>query len=354
MPAAADIVLGQIVNSRGDWSDNCRDFSAGARVYLDGLNARGGINGERVVLAEREEGASASDTVQIARTLVEQQRAVALFGLCGGMAARDVAASPWFRSAGVAMLAPQSGALALRGAQAGEVYHIRASDADEADKLATTLLGFGLRRVALIYGADEPGRAGKMAFERALSLRGVQPLLSVALAGDGSDAAALAQRIGGQAVQAVMLTASTLASAAMVAELRRVLPGVMIFATSGINHATLADYLGSREAAQGVVIATLMPSPYFAVTPIAREHIRQMRQFRDEPPSHATLEGYVAARLAVEAIRRGGRRPDSMVRVLAGLGAVDVGGYQVDIGRGKPGSAFVDVAVVSKGGQLLN
>lgn len=350
LPVRADIVLGQIVNRHGEWADSCRDFSAGARVYLDGINARGGVNGERVTLAEREEGASATETVQIARVLVEQQRAVALFGLCGGAGASEIGANPWFRTAGVAMLAPQSGALNLRGNGAGEVYHVRASDADEADKLSATLLGFGLNRVAVVHSGDANGQAGRMALERALAARGVRPVVTLGLAGD---ATRLVGQIGARSVQAVMLAASTLSSAMLVAELRRNLPGVMVFATSGVNHATLADYLGSREAAQGVVIATLMPSPYFAVTPIAREHIRQMRQFRDEPPSHATLEGYIAAKVAVEAIRRGGRRPDSMARALAGMGRLDVGGYEVDIGRGRSGS-FVDVAVVSKSGQLLN
>ncbi|MBV1774370.1 ABC transporter substrate-binding protein [Burkholderiaceae bacterium DAT-1] len=353
---AKEIVLGQIVNLRGDVADSCRDFNAGAQTYLDMINAKGGIAGDRVVLRSRQESADGSDALSLSRELVEREGAVALFGFCGGSAAKRVVSSAWFSSADVPMLAPFSGSDALRGSKVGPVFHVRAGNSEEAVKLVKTLKGFGLSRVALVASRDEEGRDGGAAYINALSQFGVKPAVQLNLQPNGDNVASIVKQIEASGTQAVLVAASTVATASLVGELKVKRPGTMIFAFSEVNHITLGDYLGSSAAAQGVMIATLMPSPYFAVTPIAREHIKAMRQFRDEPPSQATLEGYVAARVAVEAIRRAPRKnaASDVLQALSHLGTLDLGGYKLNVSRGQSGSNFVDVAVVANNGKLLN
>jgi hypothetical protein len=80
--------------------------------------------------------------------------------------------------------------------------------------------------------------------------------------------------------------------------------GIALGALSVVNHTALIEIAGP-QAARGVVITQVVPSPQKEAVPIVREHVRAMRKFRDEPPSHLTLEGFIAAKTMVEALRRG-------------------------------------------------
>lgn len=357
LPAVGqDIVLGQIVNKSGDQSDSCDDFLAGAQTYLTGMSSRGGLNGDKVVVVQKSEGATPAETIQIAKNLVDKDKAVALFGFCGGNAARVIVESGWFRQGGIAMMAPVSGAQALRGNSVGEVYHVRAGTTDEARKIATNLVGFGMQKVAILSTREEFGTVGRVALEEAVRGAGLSLVANIVAQSDTAGMAQAAKQLAASPAQAVLLSMSTLPAAMFIGEVRKEQQGKMIFALSDVNHVTLGDFIGSRDAAQGVVIAALTPSPYFAVSPIAREHIKAMQQFRSEPPTHATLEGYMAAKLMFEALKKAGRAPtpQAVAKALAQVGTVDLGGHVITLARGKSGSSFVEMTVVAKNGSLLN
>jgi len=349
------IVLGQILNSHGEQVEACRDFVAGAQTYFDAVNGKGGVNGEKITLLSREEPASAAEAVTAAKSLIENDKAVALFGFCGGAAARQVVESAWFKLGNVAMLAPFSGSEALRGKNVGEVYHVRASSADEARKLVATLAGLGIQRVAIVSTRDESGIAERAAIESVLKETRIPIVAGATISAQADDIAQAVKLVGNSTAQAVLVATSTLPAALFIGELRRDNAGIMVMALSDVNHITLADFTGLHNA-QGVVIATLTPSPYFAIAGIAREHVTVMKKYREEPPSHATMEGYIAARIMVEALRKAGRNLTSatVTHALSQLGTVDLGGYVINVAKGKSGSNYVDMAVVSKTGSLLN
>lgn len=353
---AQDIVVGQIINPRGEQAETCRDFSAGAQIYFDRVNADGGIGGSRISLLRRDEPESAKETLALAQALVNTDRAVALFGFCGGMAARVVSDSPWFKQNPVAMLAPLSGAEALRGPNAGEVYHVRASSNDEARKLAATLAGLGVQKVAIISTRDEAGSAGRIAIEQALKTVGLPSVVNLYISAQADEVNRVVKQVADSPAQAVIMSTSSLPAAMFVVELRKVRVGMMIMALSEVNHNTLTDFSGAKDGAQGVAIATLVPSPYFPVAAIAREHVKAMQKLREEPASHATLEGYIAAKVMVEALRRAGKAatPATVARALAQIGTLDLGGHLLNIVRGKSPTSYVDVAIIAKNGSLLN
>ena len=93
-----DIVIGQIINFSGDQADTCRDYLTGAQVLFDAVNIKGGIHGRRISLSQRFEGNSPAANQKLAEDLVNREGAIALFGLCGGPAARQLVESGWIKS----------------------------------------------------------------------------------------------------------------------------------------------------------------------------------------------------------------------------------------------------------------
>ena len=73
--------------------------------------------------------------------------------------------------------------------------------------------------------------------------------------------------------------------------------------------------------------------------------------------SFTSLEGYIAAKVIVEGLRKAGRNVtrESLVDAMASLGALDLGGFKVAYSpTNRSGSTFVDLTIVSKGGKFRN
>ena len=110
------------------------------------------------------------------------------------------------------------------------------------------------------------------------------------------------------------------------------------------------------QLAHGVMIMQVVPNPAVVDTAVMREHQLAMRKFRDEPPSHLTLEGFLAAKALAEEIRRAGAAPsrEAITAALRRNGRVDVGGITVDFTpSGRLRSPYVDIAMIRRDGSLL-
>ncbi len=74
--------------------------------------------------------------------------------------------------------------------------------------------------------------------------------------------------------------------------------------------------------------------------------------------SYASLEGFIAAKLMVEAMRRAGRDVTraSLQTALNSMSRVDLGGLAVDYSKNGTGagSDFVDVTMISKNGKIIH
>lgn len=350
-----DIVIGQIINFSSDQADTCRDYLAGAQVLFDAINIKGGIHGRKISLAQRFEGATPSANQKLAEDLTGREGAIALFGLCGGPAARHLVESGWIKSAGIPLVGAVTGAESLRKAgPSRNVFMVRASFQDEARKLVKTLSGMGVQRVAVITSKDEYGQQAGQPLLGQLTGSGMQLVASLNVNNQADELVRAARHIANQGAQAVLVATPTISAATFVAEIKHLRPGTMVYAMSEVNHNTLIEYLGSPSAAQGIVISALTPSPYYTITPIAREHAKLMKQFRDEPPSHASLEGFIAAQILVRALKAGATTPETLSRNLMQLSNIDLGGYKINLVNNSPASTYVDVVVVSGNGQLLN
>ena len=73
-------------------------------------------------------------------------------------------------------------------------------------------------------------------------------------------------------------------------------------------------------------------------------------------PSHLALEGYINARVFVEALRRAGRNPtrNTFIDSLWNLKRYDLGGFEVNFSdSAKNASRFVELTMVSRDGRFI-
>jgi ABC-type branched-subunit amino acid transport system substrate-binding protein len=352
--AAADIVVGQVVDYASLDHDMSRDFVAGAKVYFDHVNTQGGINGRRIVHLVRDSDGDPRKSLALARELIAKDRADVLFGFVGEDLVSATLKSAEFKASRIALLAPVSGA--ATAGPADRVFYTRASYAVEARKAVEQFRAHGLERFALLYVDTDYGRAVRQAIHDELRASRLALSMERPLRPDGQGAAAEAKALGQLKPQVVIVVADALALAEVIKTYRPLDPGSLVVGLSMVNHETLLQISGPALA-HGTLLTQVVPDPRKTNSTVLREHIELMKRYRDEPPSHLTLEGFIAAKVLVQAIRSAGRDLSAagIAAALRGMPRVDLDeNYVAWLAADKRDANFVDVTFLRGNGTLLH
>jgi len=300
---ARDIVIGQVVEYNGELGEAARDYVAGAKIYFDTVNSHGGLNGMHI----RHEvlDAKANDVRERTRELVEDRKVDVLFGYLGDPAIAAASQEPALQGR-IAMVAPLAGG-APPASIAGNVFFVRPTYDAEMKQIETHFRALQVTRFAVLRDDQ------------------LDDLVAV----------------GKQNAQALIVLAGTVRTAEFVKRYRPRDPGVMIVALSTVNHRTMFELLGPRLV-HGVMVTQVVPNPGLPESTIQKEHL--------------TLEGFMAAKVLVEGLKRAGNAPsrESILTAMQRMGRLDLGGFTVDLSRnGRDHGAFVDIAMIRRDGGLL-
>lgn len=358
IPSAAiarDIVIAQSIDISGPLGYIGQDYLAGARVYFDHVNANGGINGRKISHLVMDNAGSPEKSARInAQFLASGQKIDAFFGYFGEGSLESLLGSHAFRASGIPLLAP------LSGGEAGEndknVFFIRPGFDGEAVKLAGPMLSAGLTRVAVAYTASNDGKSALKAVEAMLAARNMKLAGRYPVTADGGGLDAAINSAFAARPQAIILALDTLPAAQFVKTYRRLDAGAFMLGLSRIDHRTLYDIAG-KDLAAGVMIAQVVPHPGDWKVPVVMEHRKIMEIYRDEAPSHLTLEGFIAAKMLVSALKKLDKEftPMQLGEALRAARSMDIGGYYLDFSPTRNrGSSYVDINAISRNGKLLN
>jgi ABC-type branched-subunit amino acid transport system substrate-binding protein len=142
----------------------------------------------------------------------------------------------------------------------------------------------------------------------------------------------------------------------MIKEMRSRGETAQLYALSYADSKLVTDVAGT-QLAHGVVISQVMPNLNTKTMPLIKEFRENFAKYGNSKnePNPVTLEGYVSARLIVEAIRRSkDASPEGVRRGLEQLRGYDLGGYIVDFSPAKhQGSSFVDLSLIGGTGKLV-
>jgi branched-chain amino acid transport system substrate-binding protein len=357
--AATEIVIGQVVPLTGVIAGTGDEYSSGAAAYFASVNAKGGVYGRKIRVVQKDDAYKPEATVAHTKEILEKDSPVALFGYVGTANILALNKNNVLGDNKIALLAPYTGAEDLRNPVNPYLFHIRASYTDETAKMVEHLHTLGLRKFAVFYQNDGFGKSGLAGAEAALTKLNLKAVVTGnydRTKPEEIDAAATA--IGAANPDAVIMVAVNKASSALIKKLRASGNKARLFSISVVNFKELLKNTGD-DLARGVGISQVMPFPYNMSSPVAvvREFHGAMKQYAPTKTiSYASMEGFIAAKVLVEAVKRARADPsrEKVLAQLAELRDYDAGGFKVNFGgENRVGSRFVEVTVISRDGRLL-
>lgn len=350
---AEPIRLGQSIALSGPLSELGIALHQGAQACFASVNARGGINGRPIELVALDDGYEVKRAVENFKTLFADPSLFALFG-CFGTPIIE-ALLPLIRGTDTPSFSAYTGALAARPGDMRNVFNVRASYPEEAQRLVQHLSTIGLKRVAVAHQNNAFGREVNQAAEAAMRRFGLTSVAVATIDNDGSGADAAAEQIDAARPDAVLLGLAGKPTVMFVKAIRAKQRGLPLYAPSVLGSAATLKAMG--DDAHGIAVSQVVPMPTLAAVPVVREFQTAWRAIGSSiEPSHLTLEGYINARVMVEALKRAGSplKRSSFIDAAWGLRRLDLGGFEV--GFDKPGgnaSHFVELTLVNRGGKFI-
>ena len=345
----AKILLGQSAAMSGPAAQLGIQFHAGAKVLFDRVNAAGGINGKAIELKTLDDGYEPDRCAANTKKLIEED-VFSLFGYIG--TPTSVVALPLATNAKIPFIAPFTGAQALREPFNRYAFHVRASYYDETARIVNQLYAVGMKNIAVFYQNDAYGQAGLAGVNRALAAVNSKPVALATVERNSVDVAAAVRTIVAAKPEAVVQISAYKSCAAYIREARKAGSGAQFFNVSFVGTAALANELGAD--ARGVVVSQVMPFPFAAVTPLSAEFIKAATASKVDL-NYSSMEGYVAAKVFVEALRRAGNNPsrEALITGMESLRELNLGGFFVDFSPTKhAGSSYVDLTILTSDGRV--
>lgn len=349
------ILLGQSAAFSGPAAQLGLQLNSGAKTYFDQVNAAGGVYGRKIEIIQKDDKYEADQAAANTRILIENDGVFALFGYVG--TATSNAALPIFTQAKVPFFAPYTGAQSLREPLNRQIFNIRASYNDETEYLVDRLANLGTKNIAIFYQNDAYGKAGLAGVELAMKKRNLRIAEMATVERNSTDVSAAVAKLLPKRPDAIIQISTYAASSALVKEMHKAAYTGMFYNVSFVGSQALADTLDKDGV--GVVISQVVPFPWSPSIPVVAEYTKSMEKAGNKNLNFSSLEGYLAAKIFVEGLKRAGSglTREKLVSALESINrsSYDAGGFDVSFSPSNHnGSKYVDMTVISKDKKFRN
>src|SRR5438105_2530427 len=346
------IVIGQSAPLSGSNHELGEEIRNGALAYFKKVNDAGGVHGRKLELLTLDDGNDVKRAGENTQALVEKRGVFALFGYASATLSRP--ALPFVEQHKVPFVHPFTGADPMRLFNR-QVYNVRASYADELEKIVAHFAPLGVKRFAIVYYDDVVGRENFAAVDRALKKRSFEAVSAAAFKDRAKpDIESGVKQVMAGAPDVVIFTTLYKATADFIKLAYKQDFHAQMASNSFPGASPLAKELGAQGS--GVVLATVVPPVSHAALPIVAEYRAAFEKYSGKKDySFTSLESYIGAKVLAEGLRRAGRNltRESFMHALDGLSNYDAGGYFVSFSADNHnGSSFVELTVIGKDGKF--
>ena len=351
--AAREITVAQVVALSGPQAAVGKNLSFGIKLYLDDANARGGVNGNTLRLVVKDDGYKVPDTVKLVTESAAADKPIALISPLG--TANIEALRDLISAEKLPIIGARSGASSI--ANHPYIFRVKATFKDETAKIIEQFTSIGFNNFGVVYQDDGLGKDGLQGVVAALEALKLKPMATSAYERNTVKVEKAVADMLKANPQAIVLAGVVGPTAAFVKQYREGGGKAQLVSISTIDLDLVIKQAGVA-AARGFSVAQVMPNPEKSYLPVARE-MRDLAKKAGAPAeavNPTSLEGYLAAKVFVEALRRAGRDAtrEGLIRALETMDDYDAGGFRISFGPGRhDGTRYVELGVVDGRGKLM-
>ncbi len=345
------ILIGQTADFTGPAGDQVKEMTQGAKLYIDAVNHAGGVHGRKIELISEDDGFDAAASKKNAHTLLADKQVFALFLPRGTPNTEAVLTEA--RTVGAPVVAPSTGASMFFDQPDPLLFVVRAKYQTEIAELVQHFDTQGLRRIALVNVNDTFGKDTEIGFNNATRKLSVDAHHIFTVDRLKPDIAKATAELRQFAPQAVILACASTTARAMIEALNK--QGALTQMAVLSNNAGSAFTQSLGAMGRGVVVSQVMPSPVRSTSRLGRD-LTASAKAAGVAPSYAMMEGYAAARVLVEGLKRAGKTPTraSFIAGLESAGPIDLGGPEVRYSRNsRQSSTYVELTVIGPNGTFV-
>jgi ABC-type branched-subunit amino acid transport system substrate-binding protein len=321
-----------------------RQMKLGIDTAFNRINDAGGVDGRTLRLIAADDGYEPTRTLDAMKQLYEKDQVFAYIGNVGTPTA--AVAVPYALELRTLFFGAFTGANILRNDPPDRyVFNYRASYAEETDAVVRYLLKIRHlqpKQIAVFAQQDAYGDAGFAGVAKAFRSLGLNDAAILRLNYKRNtidvDEAVNLLRVQKPAIKAVVMVATYRAAAKFIEKTRDLYPGMIYTNVSFVGSTELADelmLLGPRFAS-GVIVTQVVPAVGAYSSAVLEYKNALAKYFPGEAPDYVSFEGYVAANILIEGIKRAGPQLDTekLIDTLENMRNLDLGlGTPLSFGR---------------------
>jgi len=364
--SGADWVIGNVSPTTGPLAASGNDLRAGAQLAFNTINNKGGVSGRKLRFVAEDNADQSALSVSKARELIAKEHPIAFLATGDSVGSEALVREKVFAQAGIPLVGAKTGALAAAQSGQSEIFLTRATYADELAAILKHCSVSGMKKIAFIYQNDSFGKDVLAAAQKLAGPAGVEIVVTASYEPAAESVIQPVQTDKAvKAVlavphQAVIFAATTPATADFVQVYNPARGAFGVRFALSSSEAPLVVQRAGIAPSRGLVIAQVVPSVRNESKPIIRKLIADLRaggaEIEDVNPSPSFVEGYIAAQVLIEGLRRAGPAADAakLTQALQGLRNFDLGGYAISFdSSSRSGSNFVELAVISSTGEAI-
>ncbi|MDQ3058208.1 MAG: ABC transporter substrate-binding protein [Pseudomonadota bacterium] len=347
----AQILIGQTAGFTGPVSAGVKETLEGAKLYLDAVNAKGGVGGQAIELISLDDKFDPKLAAENARQLMEEKGVSAMFLTRG--TPHTEAIIPLLDKHGVALVGPSTGAMVMHQPVKQHVFNVRATYQREAEKAVTHLSSMGVKRIGIVYSDDSFGIDAMSGAQKGLAAASLKPVVLEKFDRAKPDFSPMAPKVFQSGAQAIIIMAAGQAVTDSVKAFRAAGSAAQIVTLS--NNASGGFVKSMGDHARGMIVTQVLPYERSIAYAMIKEAQTLAKAKGPTELSPAMLEGFAAAKVLVEGLRRAGAKPsrEKSRLPLKACRNSTWGGLEVSYGPSDhTGLDFADLSIIGPDGKF--
>ena len=330
-----EILFGMAAPFSGSAKELGRGMKVGFETAFAAANEAGGVHGRKLKLLALDDGYEPSRTKDVMRELVETRK---VFGIVGNVGTPTSAvAVPYALEKKVLFFGAFTGAGLLRKDPPDRyVFNYRSSYAEETAAVVRYLVEqkrIKPEQIAVFAQEDGYGDAGFQGVANELRRkykRDPAQILRVGYKRNTIDVQGAVERVvEAKDLKVVIMVPAYRAAARFVEKVKEKRPEMMFTSVSFVGSTALAEEFQqvNVKLGEGVIVTQVVPLPQSRSSVAMRYQDLLAKHAPGERADFVSFEGYLAANLLIEALKKQGRHLDteSLITTMEGLRGLDLG-----------------------------